>query len=340
MSKNREIFKSQKFNFPNGFCKHRKIYRCLARISCKKMRAHSKICNNQLNRQFIALEFFKKDKKISRLLKKQTNTRKINNILNLLVKFYRDSNNAIKKTNTIIKSFYRKITSIFDLSEHFNENLGKRNTASKNIEQHEYLIKTYGHLLYSSFEKLLVFLNDISSNKFFKKYVGEDKSYELNKSSKFLDLGSGYGLPPLHAYIKTGCKSVGYELIKERVEASNKNKIELKENLACVKNPVVKFNSNLIKFENKNIFKCKTFNPFTHIYMYGVLFFQPHNIDFYAKKLAKILNKSDFKVLIINLSEKKIKKYKIKHLKLIGIHPGIAIGSQQFYFYIYIKIQS
>lgn len=63
MFKNREIFKSQKFNFPNGFCKHRKIYRCLARISCKKMHAHSKICNNQLNRQFIALEFFKKDKK-------------------------------------------------------------------------------------------------------------------------------------------------------------------------------------------------------------------------------------------------------------------------------------
>ena len=44
------------------------------------------------------------------------------------------------------------------------------------------------------------------------------KSYDMNKSSYFLDIGSGFGKPNFHASLQTGCYSKGIEVVPARAE--------------------------------------------------------------------------------------------------------------------------
>lgn len=97
-------------------------------------------------------------------------------------------------------------------------------------------------------------------------------------------------------------------------------------------------------FEQSDIFANDYFNfannnYFSHIFMYGVCFFGPHNITKNAKRLSEICNNSNFKVIILNLDQERIQKYNFKNLHLIKNFVGKSGGGgQSFTFYIYVKI--
>lgn len=103
-------------------------------------------------------------------------------------------------------------------------------------------------------------------------------------------------------------------------------------------------NLNDITFEHNDIFANKSLffsseKCFSHIYLYGKLFFIKENIDKYGKMFADLLNNSKFKVLITNLTENDIKYYKFENLKFIDSFIGISTnGGQRFQFSIFIKV--
>lgn len=73
--------------------------------------------------------------------------------------------------------------------------------------------------------KLLLFLSDVINSNKFRYYIKlgilkGDEQYNISSKSSFLDLGSGYGLPNIHAFKLFGCKSYGFEICSERVKYS------------------------------------------------------------------------------------------------------------------------
>ena len=147
-------------------------------------------------------------------------------------------------------------------------------------------------------------------------------STNLGPKSRFLDVGSGLGKPNLHVAQYPGVKvSIGIELKRERWMLSLAN---LK---ACLKTAVAdaarhgpdpsggrpadpasdgRVKGNTI-FIQGDITKARTFDPFTHVYMFSVGF--PPDL---WERLATIWNNSNpntCKYLICFSPEKKMKEY-------------------------------
>ncbi len=341
----RTKFKQETFNFPKINCRNKSRFNCRTRfLNFKITCPHSKTCNNQLNRECDALKFLKKNMVLSRFLRKNPSARQINNFFRSLVNEYKQKQKYRIFLMKNIKYLYRKIVSNFDLSENIYKKLSNRSETNENGSNCKNFIRTYGNLTFNSFQNLLFLLNKITSNEKFKIKVGNDQSYNLTEKSVFIDLGSGFGLPSIHTSFIYDCKSLGIEFMEERVIAANKNIETFQKNINKQKRyfkhqsnyPNIAKHKKLIEFKNGDLFEFKSFNG-THIYIYGKLFFQRHNTERNAKKLAKILNNSNFKILIINLNEKAIKKYHFKNLEFIEEFKGTAIGPHNFKFFIYAK---
>lgn len=103
-------------------------------------------------------------------------------------------------------------------------------------------------------------------------------------------------------------------------------------------------NLNDILFEHNDIFANEYLffsgkKYFSHVYLYGKLFFIKENIDKYGKMFANLLNNSNFKVLITNLTINDIKYYGFENLYFIDSFIGTSTnGGQRFQFTIFVKI--
>ena len=131
--------------------------------------------------------------------------------------------------NSLFKTYLRKLYKQINKSSnllwsHRNHITGKR-TKKFDEEEKFFNIKTtqigYGEIslssmtqLYNLFSNIDEIIEDMKINKKKLKY----DSYNINKDSYFLDIGSGFGKPIYHCAFQIGCKSQGIEVVPARVE--------------------------------------------------------------------------------------------------------------------------
>ena len=89
---------------------------------------------------------------------------------------------------------------------------------------------------------------------------------EFNKSSRFIDIGSGLGKPTIHVTLDPGVRlSVGIEVQKDRYEMSIQNGCAI---LATLKDSAAE--SLNFAFVNEDVNNAYTLDPFTHVYSFDV----------------------------------------------------------------------
>jgi hypothetical protein len=99
------------------------------------------------------------------------------------------------------------------------------------------------------------------------------KETNFSSSSRFIDVGSGIGKPNLHVAQYPGVEfscgvemeqvrwSLGMTCLRAVLEAASKQRSDLSPEDALVGNTM---------FLHKNITEAKTFDPFTHVYMFSI----------------------------------------------------------------------
>jgi hypothetical protein len=98
-----------------------------------------------------------------------------------------------------LKEIYRRIdsrTSYLCFSAEFTDS---------DIEFPDTVIPTYGEMTFGGMQKVMLCLQELG----------------LGKSSRFLDIGSGYGKPCFHAFLETGANCEGVEFCPSRVQVAN-----------------------------------------------------------------------------------------------------------------------
>ena len=215
--------------------------------------------------------------------------------------------------NSQFKSYLRKLYNQINKSSnllwsHSNHITGKR-TKKFDEEEKFFNINTtqigYGEIslssmtqLYNLFSNIDEIIEDMKINKNKLKY----SSYNINKDSYFLDIGSGFGKPIYHCAFQVGCKSQGIEVVPARVEFCkdfyyeflsdkdffniNCNENQQKESMDIDNENNLKKNMNNDK--NKKIFNKKIVLDFTFNNNKQIKF----KFDWYNDIIFKIKNKS------------------------------------------------
>lgn len=130
----------------------------------------------------------------------------------------------------------------------------------------------------------------------------------MNNRSTFLDIGSGYGKPTFHAFLKTGAKCTGIEYVPERVRVAN----ELKNTMQLD-----------VNFQQGDITSFETLN-------YDFIYFYDYLSTMIADKVEEILLNSRF-VLFASF----VKRGAESNLVLVKQIKVRTTGKQTFICYLY-----
>jgi len=191
----------------------------------------------------------------------------------------------------------------------------------------------YGEITRGSFSKLLRLMQ-----------TKVPSELRLDQTSSFLDIGSGFGKCVVHAKVMVNvARSVGLEYVKKRHEIANeafkwlkkhnKKSTGSNQNISSSSEEVPLLNLSGVELKNADATKKrKGFNKFTHIYCFDYVFSQDTR-----EKLARLLAKTDFKLLACCTNPKRIAAAGCPNLQLIHKFTIRTTGNQNFTMYLYRK---
>eukprot|EP01102_Stenamoeba_stenopodia_P007402 TRINITY_DN2071_c0_g1_i2.p1 TRINITY_DN2071_c0_g1~~TRINITY_DN2071_c0_g1_i2.p1 ORF type:complete len:453 (-),score=156.52 TRINITY_DN2071_c0_g1_i2:39-1397(-) len=212
---------------------------------------------------------------------------------------------------------------------------GKRTTKKKNNDN--LCSAGYGEVTRGSFSKVLKLMQ-----------TKVPSELRLDRDSTFLDIGSGFGKCVVHAKVMGNVsRSVGLEYVKKRHEVATEafkwlkqhNKQKMKNNNSNSKHqqqpspPPPLLDLSGIELRNEDATKKrKGFNKFSHIYCFDYVFSQDTR-----EKLAKLLAKTNFKLLACCTNPKRISAAGCPNLQLLHKFSIRTTGNQNFTMYLYRK---
>jgi len=163
----------------------------------------------------------------------------------------------------------------------------------------------YGEMTMTSFQKVIDALK---------------ANADLCETSKILDIGAGLGKPNFHLAVNPGVAlSVGIEVMPVRWQLSLFNLKYCLEHCSSLKN----FSRHKVGFLQADITTIKSFNSFTHIYMYDVAF-----TPMVMRAISHAFNQSSCKYLVSYHKPMEIIWQHGFLVKLISSVPGTAmVGS-------------
>jgi len=209
--------------------------------------------------------------------------------------------------------------------------------SASTIETDNSASEGYGEMTEGSIERLFCFLAHIdqkdSSDSFTvstpQKNTATQSESQMNT---FIDIGSGYGKVVFHA--KLGGKyshSVGIEYVKSRASLAGSIRDELLLERNNLLGPSARELLRSCVLVHADATKWKCFN-YSHIYMYDRVFNERT-----LSVLAKILNRSSFKILVTYRRFEEWCRQGLKDVKLLSSITMRTTGGQNFKAYIFCR---
>ena len=171
---------------------------------------------------------------------------------------------------------------------------------------------TYGEITFTGMRTILKAMNKLSP---------------FNPDSIFVDIGCGIGLPVFHAALAYNIKSVGFEVVENRVRLA----FDLKTELEAGGYDLQRLNKT--DFKRKNIEDLICLNA-THIYSFNPRFSEDNNVDLI--RMFELHNETKAEILAMCLDPIKARKLGLLSAEFVeSLKVTMAGTSQSFMFYIY-----